>query len=65
MYALSGHTILDTLEGYRSSGIHKERSKFFMEDFPSAGIYIFILLLPLFHFSLGTNKDTAVRQPLV
>lgn len=29
MYALSEHTILDTLEGYRSSGIHKERSNFF------------------------------------
>lgn len=65
MYALSEHTILDTLEGYRSSGIHKERSKVFFyfffvfvlkEDFPTAGIYFFILLYTIFSLFVGGGQ---------
>lgn len=48
MFALPGHTILDTLEGYRSSGVHKERSKFFFRrNYPQPG-FIFLPSFTIF-----------------
>lgn len=44
MYALLGHTILDTLEGYRSSRINKERSNFFfLGTFPHRDLFFFFI----------------------